>query len=64
MITARASIQGAADYLYTMRAARRRFKKDRALLPGVSFRQWARRTYNPEATHGKLAAIVRAKVAA
>lgn len=44
---------------FTMRLARRRYRRDRAAgAARDSFRAWARRTYNPEACTGKLARIV------
>lgn len=49
------------DVKYTMRVARRRFKAERAAhIPTAlhcGFRSWARKTYNPEACHGKLALL-------
>lgn len=51
-------------YGFRMRKARRRFKAERAAGAGaarVSFRAWALRTYNPDASTGKLARIVGSK---
>lgn len=46
---------------YTMRVARRRFKAERksGTDHGLSFRAWARQTYNPKGATGKLARLVR-----
>lgn len=49
------------EKLCTMRVARRRFKAERKAGTdhGLSFREWARKTYAPLATTDKLFRIIR-----
>jgi len=60
LIERREDMRREADYLYTMRIARDRFKLERRQVHrGIGFRAWARKTYTPAAVCGKLRAIVR-----
>lgn len=58
VIEKRADMRREADYKFTMRIARRRFKVERHLGRHDNFRTWARKTYGAHAVTGKLKAIV------